>query len=234
MSPDFITVKLGSTANLIQHGKSVLILPAHALAQLDYPLRDAYEDFTSQPSPGIFTNALSITPSWPSSRFTFFAVDAVKNHHKAIVVSPEDACQCGRTIVAVPTNTLRMSADMSPNQLSGSIIYRPGMSNEPKPHLSRMAHRTAVAADLVQFYINGRDWNRKVFPVADRYDISLSVYEECITTLDNQLMAVDELMRKYPTRLMSVDRSGSSIVINIHCDYRVYLWTREQENKLED
>ena len=108
--------------------------------------------------------------------------------------------------------------------LGESINVQPPLPFAPSK-LALLIDMASIA--LVNWIEEHRPWQIGI--VSTRYHTQSSLHlDRCFQQV---LIQPDlyTLINSYPTRIISVTKDAGGLMINIHCDIRVYLWTKQQE-----
>lgn len=85
--------------------------------------------------------------------------------------------------------------------------------------------RDALQAEFFRL----RPWMHKVLRSKPEIICSSEEREEILNLFFERQSSIMEIIEEYPNNLISVVTAGHGIVINVLCDIRIYLWTKQQE-----
>ena len=175
----------------------------------------------SHPSNGLYLNPCSITPSFPLHRYTFYACIAVD---KIQQISAETIKDTTTTLMLKPINP---KEDVIVIEAKNHTLPW-----DTKPHLLAIALEV-VKQVLSNYFHQVRPWMKGIIPLRMNYDLPLETEDRIIDSLVRDgLGSILEEVDHFPGRLISVTLTPVGLAINILCNVREYLWTRDQEMRL--
>lgn len=90
-----------------------------------------------------------------------------------------------------------------------------------------------IKEGLHRYVMRNRPWMYGIIPYRETVSISAETDNQILDIiLRDTMLNIEQTFLKHPSRLISIRANVATVDISILCDVRVYLWTKDQEDKL--